>query len=97
MSWEITDPTNTVRAHPTPVLVMVPIPSFPDRIDYEGILGLNLPPEQRDKLFILATPAGAFELRKLAETALHLDDLVLRQSIVRLALSRQVVVLRWAD
>lgn len=97
MAWEITDPTNTIGARPTPRLVEIGIEYFPDRIDYEGILGRDMPAEHRAGLVILATARGAADLRRLAESGLALDDAVLRKAPTRLAFERQVVVLRWAD
>lgn len=99
MSWVIVDTGLAARSDVR--IVKVDVPEFPDRIDYEGILGRAFDrPADRDFLasggmVLLATENGFRRLRILAERSGMLRMQGMREELRKIGLDRQAAALRW--
>lgn len=97
MSWTVVSPVLAETSRKTAV-VETNVPYFPDEIDYEELLGQAFAsPTDRDRLasgmlVIMATQDGAMQMHKIYDAPVVVP---FRDTLVRLALHRQIVVLRW--
>jgi hypothetical protein len=97
--WIVVDPKYSTQDGAKVVRVQVDF--FPDHIDYEGILGRAFQEDEfrewRDGggIVILATEAGYAALQKTMEGAVDVTERAVVEETTKLALERQVVVLRW--
>lgn len=101
MSWKVVDPTLAAKGGSQ--IARVDIPYFPDEIDYEEILGRAFSdPASRDFMasggvVVLANSDGYDELKRLMDGAIDVPEKDVRETLVRLALVRNVVALRWTS
>ena len=97
MTWSVVSPLAVVTQKA--VIVTVDVPFFTDAIEYEEILGRAFSsPTDRDRLasglvIVLATLEAKSALAEIIE---GVADVPVEETLMRLALSRQIVVLRWA-
>lgn len=97
MTWTVVSPIAVESSKA--VIVEVDIPLFTDDIEYEQILGRAFSsPADMDRLasgmvIVLTTKEGGAGLRAIKEAT---TEVPVRETLMRLALSRQIVALRWA-
>lgn len=102
MPWIVVDPKNATRDGTK--VARVGVPYFPDEIDYESILEAGFGGEQFREwreaggVVILATGTGYERLEKLmGSDYADVPESTVRDETTKLALERQVVVLKWVS
>jgi hypothetical protein len=102
MAWTVVDPTSAMRSDTK--VARVDVPYFPDEIEYEQIMGRAYSdPSSRDWMasggsLILATPGAYSKLERLMNNSqVNVPERTMREETTKLALERQIVVLRWLE
>ena len=100
MSWMVVDPKYSTTEGTK--VARVGVPFFPDHIEYEQIMGRAFEGEEfrawreRGGVVILATEEGYQKLESLMGSQFaDVPEMTVRNECTKLALERQVVVLRW--
>ena len=99
MSWMVVDPKYATTSGVK--VARVDVPFFPDHVQYEAILGRAFEDVQFDfwkrevGVLIIATGEGYEKLEQVMGGSTDVPESTVRNECVRLALERQIVVLRW--